>query len=95
MWILKLISNEGVETLHECSHFEVTRILPGSAIANIVAKAQGLAPDSTEHLGIEIRYVKDGVTKLLRVPQDGRVVYVLNSVGKAIDGYRYPPRARK
>lgn len=81
--VVKIIrgANKESERMFECEDIDITRTFEGS-----VAHKQGIEP-----LGVKVQLSPSG--RILRLPQDGDVIYITNDAGDTINTIRWDPKA--
>lgn len=78
--LVKLVSGERTQTF-ECTHITKTHLTGTS-----VQQAAGYPPGP----GVLVELFPGG--RLLRLPEDGGTIYVMNEQGKTVDTIRWPPK---
>ena len=79
MYSVKLVKNDETVEYFNAAHLTIKSVKPGS-----LAAREGLAP-----LGHTFE-LSTGVT--IRLPQDGKSVFLVNMQGVTVDAYHWPPR---
>lgn len=83
MYSIKIGRDGEAFEVYPCGHYTVTYIQEES----VAVKQRGELPG--------VRLDLSDPHRTLRLPQDGSVVYVMNTRGDTVETYRYPPRERQ
>lgn len=82
MYSIKLVHADDTVEYFDCGHVVIKSVKPGS-----LAAREGLAP-----LGHTFE-LSTGVT--VRLPEQGKSVFIVNAQGVTVDAYHWPPRDKQ